>query len=374
MLPPPSTSAAPMATAIAMSAHTADSRPDEMPSSTVVAGPVRAARAMACTGLRLGRRVVLGDPRGDEAEHDAGDDGAEEAGARVAQPAAGGVADVDEGDDRGADDGDDLRGVDAAVDGLEGVGLTRPTAHDEDADHRGEQADRHDGQGEDEALGRLVAAVEADGPEGRDAEDDRRHQGHGEALEEVGGHAGAVADVVAHVVGDGGRVAGVVLGDAGLDLADEVGAHVGRLGEDAAADAQEQREQRSAEAEADQDRRRRVLEDHDDDGGAQQAEAGGQQAGDAAGAEGDLQRRAGSCSPWPRPRCGRCRARPATCRRTRSCPEKMQPTTKAIMRNTPDCAYVNATLPGLGVDLGRGEEHHDRPAAPRSSRSCGTAA
>ena len=43
-------------------------------------------------------------------------------------------------------------------------------------------------------------------------------------LEQVGGHAGAVADVVAHVVGDGGGVAGVVLGDARLDLADQVGA------------------------------------------------------------------------------------------------------------------------------------------------------
>src|SRR3712207_8432714 len=40
--------------------------------------------------------------------------------------------------------------------------------------------------------------------------------------------------VVADVVGDRGGVAGVVLGDALLDLADEVGADVGRLGEDAA--------------------------------------------------------------------------------------------------------------------------------------------
>ena len=70
-------------------------------------------------------------------------------------------------------------------------------------------------------------------------------------LEQVGGHAGAVADVVADVVGDGRRVAGVVLGDALLDLADEVGADVGRLGEDAAADPQEQGEQRAAEPEAD---------------------------------------------------------------------------------------------------------------------------
>ena len=87
-----------------------------------------------------------------------------------------------------------------------------------------------------------------------DAEDDRRDERHLVRLEQVGGHAGAVADVVAHVVGDGGRVARVVLGDAGFDLADEVGADVGGLGEDAAADTEEQREQRAAEPEADEDR------------------------------------------------------------------------------------------------------------------------
>ena len=43
--------APPMATATAMRPHTADSRPELMPSSTVVAGPVRAALAMSCTGL-----------------------------------------------------------------------------------------------------------------------------------------------------------------------------------------------------------------------------------------------------------------------------------------------------------------------------------
>ena len=40
-----------MAAAIATSDHTDDSRPPEMPSSTVVAGPVRVARAMSRTGL-----------------------------------------------------------------------------------------------------------------------------------------------------------------------------------------------------------------------------------------------------------------------------------------------------------------------------------
>ena len=87
--------------------------------------------------------------------------------------------------------------------------------------------------------------------------------GDGVGLEQVGRHAGAVADVVADVVGDHGRVARVVLGDARLDLADEVGADVGGLREDAAAEPGEDRDQRAAEGEPDQvvDRRvRRVVE------------------------------------------------------------------------------------------------------------------
>ena len=55
-------------------------------------------------------------------------------------------------------------------------------------------------------------------------------------FEQIGGHAGAVADVVTDVVGDDRRVARVVLGDAGLHFADQVGAHVGAFGEDATAE------------------------------------------------------------------------------------------------------------------------------------------
>ena len=123
--------------------------------------------------------------------------------------------------------------------------------HGEDAGDRGDDADGPGGEREDQAERR----VHADRVERRHAEDDRGDERDLVALEQVGGHAGAVADVVADVVGDRGRVARVVLGDAGLDLADEVGADVGGLGEDAAADAQEQGEQRAAEAEADEDRR-----------------------------------------------------------------------------------------------------------------------
>ena len=71
-------------------------------------------------------------------------------------------------------------------------------------------------------------------------------------LEQVGGHAGAIADVVADVVGDDGRVARIVFGNAGFDLTDEVGADVGGLRVDTAAETREDRDQRTAEREADQ--------------------------------------------------------------------------------------------------------------------------
>ncbi len=113
-------------------------------------------------------------------------------------------------------------------------------------------------------------------------------------LEQVGGHAGAVAHVVTHVVGDHRRVARIVFGNAGFDLAHQVGTDVGTLGEDAAAQTREDRDQRGTEGQADQGMQRlfhrqvhaqqqRVVAGH-----AQQAEADHQHAGDGAAAEGDV--------------------------------------------------------------------------------------
>ena len=129
------------------------------------------------------------------------------------------------------------------------------------------------------------------------AEQHRRDDRDRVGLEQVGGHAGAVADVVADVVGDHRRVARVVLGNAGFDLADEVRADVGALGEDAAAESREDRDQRAAEREADQ-RVQRLLRRSGPSGGqrvvagdAEQAEADDEHAGDRAAAERDVQRR-----------------------------------------------------------------------------------
>ena len=63
-----------------------------------------------------------------------------------------------------------------------------------------------------------------------------------------------------------------------------------------------------------EDRRARVLEDHDDDRRAEQAEADGEHAGDTAGAERDLQRRRHRAALARPPRCARCRAPRGSCR------------------------------------------------------------
>ena len=187
---------------------------------------------------------------------------------------------VDERQDRARHGRDRCRDVERTVDGDQAV-LAGAGAAEVDAGHRGQGADRRDQQREDQAL---LA-------ERGHAEDQRRDQRHGVRLEEVGGHAGAVADVVADVVGDRGGVARVVLGDVLLDLADQVGADVGGLGEDAATDTHEHGEQGRAEAEALEHVRGLVLEGEDDDARAEEAEADGRHTDEGAGPEADRHRR-----------------------------------------------------------------------------------
>ena len=105
------------------------------------------------------------------------------------------------------------------------------------------------------SSGRLISASRPSAVAVRDeqgGEHHRRTDGDDIGFEQIGGHAGAVADIVTDVVGDDRGVAGVVLGDSGLDLADQVGADVGGLGEDAAAETREDRDQRGAERQRDE--------------------------------------------------------------------------------------------------------------------------
>jgi len=177
-------------------------------------------------------------------------------------------------------DGDHRADPEAAMDALQGGvgGVFRAGLHGVGADDRAQHADAADQQGEDHAL---VA-------EAGQAEDHGGDDGHLVALEDVGGHPGAVAHVVAHVVGDRGGIAGIVLGNAGLDFPDQVGAHVGGLGVNAAAHAHEQRQQRAAEAEAQEGLVGLLAVDEEDAGAAEQAEAVGEHAGDRARAVAQL--------------------------------------------------------------------------------------
>ena len=150
--------------------------------------------------------------------------------------------------------------------------------------NRGQDAHPANGEGQDHADQFEI-----------DRQDDRGqhhcgNDGHHIGFEQVGGHAGAIADIVAHIVGDGCRIARVVLGDTRFDLAHHVTAHVGTLGEDAAAQPGKNGNQRSAEAQSDKsvdDGPVGRFEAHGQkneeiDGNAQQAETGNQQPGHGA--------------------------------------------------------------------------------------------
>ena len=224
-----------------------------------------------------GLGVVLGDADKEERGHDAHD-------AAGQQPPAA-LQHVVHGPGKA---GQRQQGGDvvAAVERVHRV-LIFAAVHHQHADEAGDQVDGVNDQGKEDAL---------------DAEDriERGPQNHGADIfrcgrfEDVRAAAGAVAHVVAHQVGDDGRVARIVFGDAGLDFAHQVGAHVGRLGIDAAAELGEERDQRRAKAKADQLIRNvlRILqsaEEEEQAAHAEQREADDHQAGDGAAAQGDLQ-------------------------------------------------------------------------------------
>ena len=199
------------------------------------------------------------------------------------------------------------------------VGVVAQLAHQQgrNADDAGDQADAGEDQGIIEQLlehiGGHAAGNRFRGHKQVDAQDDRRGDRADIGFQQVGTQTGHVADVVADVVCDGRGVAGVVLGDLGLGLADEVSAHVGRLGVDAAADAVEHRDHGAAQRIAGDDHRKRHeadalddpggsghhalkaqvvaehAEDHVDDEQAEQREAADAQTHDRAALKGNLE-------------------------------------------------------------------------------------
>jgi len=117
-----------------------------------------------------------------------------------------------------------------------------PELDEEGADDRGHHTSPADRKRQHHAP-YLIVAGKHDGGEhhGRD-------RGHHIGLEEIGRHAGTIADIVADIVGNGRRIARIILRNAGFDLANHVAADIGTLGEDAAAQTGEDRNQRSAES------------------------------------------------------------------------------------------------------------------------------
>ena len=161
-------------------------------------------------------------------------------------------------------------------------------AHEERADDGGEDAGAADEQ-------RHFHAGDGVGAELNGGEQHRGHQRHRVGLEQVRRHAGAVAHVVAHVVRDNGGVARIVLGNAGLDLADEIRPDVRAFGEDAAAQAGEDGDERAAERKRHQRLDQGALlhaqrvEQAVIPGHTQQPQPHHQHAGDGAGAERDVE-------------------------------------------------------------------------------------
>ncbi len=88
--------------------------------------------------------------------------------------------------------------------------------------------------------------------EGKGADQNRADQTDRIGLENVRRHARTIADVVAHVIGDRRRVARIVFLQAALDFTNEIGADVGRLGVNAAAQSREDADQTRAERQPDE--------------------------------------------------------------------------------------------------------------------------
>ena len=136
------------------------------------------------------------------------------------------------------------------------------------------------------------------------ADQDRADQADGVGLKNVRRHAGAIAHVVAHVVRDRGRIARIVFVEIALDFAHEIGAHVGRLGVNAAAESREDADQTRAQRQADQAFDREVVPEpllgqRVEDADRKQRQTDDEKAGDGAAVEGDAHGRgAGLVAAW----------------------------------------------------------------------------
>ena len=182
--------------------------------------------------------------------------------------------------------GHDGRIQKAPGDRLEGVAaiLHLRSFHKVRADHRRQHTDAAHHQREYEPL--AVARHRSQGQ----AQYQAGHDGDLVRLKDVRRHAGAIADVVTHQVGNHGRIARIVLFQALFHFAHQIRTHVGRLRKNTTAHAHKQRQQRAAKTKAQQRIRRCLAQHNKDDGAAEQAQAICKHAGDGAGAVRNAQR------------------------------------------------------------------------------------
>ncbi len=214
------------------------------PAITFVPWPVRLALAMVFTGRNLIGRIILGDPDNqtgqDQTDTGRAEDahGGEAAGIFGRQTAHEPGGYEIKGDGR-QDPGDCQALIQRAHDVLFGSEFYKVSTNDGGDNRNTAQKEREFDPG-------------TVGPKNRLGQQHGGHQGYRIGFIKVGGHAGAVAHIVAHVVGDNRRVPRVVFRNAGLNLTNQVGADVSRFGINTAGDTGKDAHQGTAEAQTDQ--------------------------------------------------------------------------------------------------------------------------
>ena len=209
--------------------------------------------------------VDLGDEADGGTADNTGSDGTEQAPAAFALQAQDQRSNQHDGGSQVSTDVQDLMRI-ALLDGLDNHN-TDQSGNDTDGDHLEHQAD---------ALS-VAGSQQQTGQDGTDI-----------GLEQVSTHTGDVTDVVTDVVADNSGVTGVILGDAGLDLTDQVSTHVSSLGVDTAADTGKQGDGRSAQRETGQNVVV-AVEDDVQDSDAQSAQTDNAQTQNGTAGESDVQ-------------------------------------------------------------------------------------
>ena len=126
-------------------------------------------------------------------------------------------------------------------------GIATSEIHREDAKDGGENGDSSYDEGVTEGGGFGFAIATEDGEVGDENTPD---QADGVSFKDICGHSCAVPNVISHVVGDGGGIAGVIFFEFGFDFAHEVGPDVGSFGVDPASQTCKHANEGSTEGEA----------------------------------------------------------------------------------------------------------------------------